>query len=1258
MKKLLPLTLLLTLILITFNIKAQKSSSWVSISVDNTERMIPVKKQKDFKLKVDEIKSYLKQSGQQSKLSIPYPNGNFKSFNLKERQIMEPALAAKFPNIKVYVGRNPETGDNVRISIGKDGFHAMVFSKEGTFFIDPVSKSDNLKHQVYYKKDLDEELINKNFYEEEPIVADQQRFEEVKNKVEAGLVERPSGTELRTYRLAVATTGEYTQFHGGTVEDAMSAIVTTMNRVNGIYERDIAVTMVLVDNNDQLIYTDASTDPFTNDDAGSFIDEVQADITSIIGSANFDIGHGFSTGAGGLASLGSVCVDSRKASGVTGRSNPVGDPYDVDYVAHEIGHQFGAPHTFNGVVGSCAGNNRSASSAYEPGSGTTIMAYAGICGSDNIQENSDAYFHAASLDYMTAFSQQNDGNSCAQISSTGNNLPIVEAGQGGFTIPINTPFQLNGSATDPDGDGLSYTWEQFDLGPAGNPNTPEENAPIFRSFEPTADSFRIFPQLSDILNGTQSKGEILPSYARDLNFRLTVRDDQPIGAVDYDDLSLSVTDQAGPFVVEEFTGDYVGYSSATVTWQVNGTDLAPINTNFVDIYVSTDGGNSFTEKVVEQTPNDGSQVITMPNVNTSTAKIKVMASNNVFFNISTGSFSITETTEPTFTISLNNDSESYCPSEELVFTLQSESILDFNESIELSFDQIAGLNGTFDNSTISPGESTKLRFSNANGISGEFMLVLNASAGSTARSIELPFTITNNPITPTITYPTNQQSDLPLRPTFTWEDNNIESAYSVEIATDPDFLNIVSAGTTSEKEYTVQEQLQGNTIHYMRIKTTNNCGESNYASVSFTTAAITCRAISSTDLPKPIASSSPNTVQSSLNICLSGIVEEIKVTNVIGTHSYISDLTLTLVSPKGTEVVLMANECGSEDDFNLSFSDDAESSNLICPPNDGGIFQPQSPLSALIGEAIQGEWILKIEDAASEDGGELLNWDLELCIGNFQDFGIDQPTGLTAEENEDDGSVLIEWTDNADNETGYTIERSDDDSSNFIELESVGAGVSSYVDNAVKPESIYFYRVKPFNDNCEGGYSEAVTIETLPGVPETPTSLVVTIENDYTAKLSWIDNATNETAYFVERSVGTEAFERIAELNPDTKAFEEVVEIGQYTYRVQASNDRGDSEYSNEVTIDDTVLSMNDELLKKVMIFPNPAKDVIYIKNESTLLFNKVQIRNSLGQLIKNETIIDQNQQIEIPVHNLAKGLYLIHINAKEGEIVKQIIIE
>jgi hypothetical protein len=422
-----------------------------------------------------------------------------------------------------------------------------------------------------------------------------------------------------------------------------------MNRVNGIYERDLAIRMELVANNDLIIYTKQGTDPYTNNNGGLMLSQNQETLDEIIGDANYDIGHVFSTGGGGVAYLGVTCISGFKAGGVTGLSSPTGDPFYVDYVAHEFGHQWGANHSFNGNEGSCSGGNRNGSTAYEPGSASTIMGYAGICGSQNLQSNSDPYFHTISYQEIVNFTQSGAGHSCAVTSGTGNLAPAVEAGPA-FTIPAATPFTLCGSATDPDGDALTYAWEQFDLGPAGHPNAPSGDAPLFRSFNPIDDPCRSFPRLPDVLAGTQTLGEILPTSARNLNFRLTARDNRSGGGgVDFDTTSLSVVDTAGPFQVTSPDGTTVwtGTELQTVTWDAAGTNLAPVSCSQVDILFSADGGNSFPYLLLGGTPNDGSQLVTAPNLSTDQARVLVRCSDNIFFHISQADFAVQETASVT-----------------------------------------------------------------------------------------------------------------------------------------------------------------------------------------------------------------------------------------------------------------------------------------------------------------------------------------------------------------------------------------------------------------------------------------------------------------------------------------------------------------------------------------------------------------------------------------------------------------------------------
>ena len=436
-----------------------------------------------------------------------------------------------------------------------------------------------------------------------------------------------------------------------TVAQALAAIVVSVNRVTGVYEKELSIRLQLVANNNLIVFTDAGTDPFTgNNNPNVLINESQTVIDSNIGNSFYDIGHTFSTGAGGLADLAVVCWDfdgtDGKAMGVTGLSNPVGDPYDIDYVAHEMGHEFGGEHTFNSKLGACNGNGVKSSNA-EPGSGSTIMAYAGICNSDDLQPHSDPQFHAISFNEITNYTINSDGNSCAVITSTGNTAPIVNAGAD-YVIPKSTPFLLTGSATDADGDALSYSWEQVDVG--GNysawNNPSGTKAPLFRSFQPVVVPYRYFPKLSDVVNATTTVGEILPSAARTMNFRLTARDNKAGGGgVNFDEMVVTV-DNNGPFTVTYPTAtgiNWTGNDTRTVTWNVASTNVSPVNTANVAIQLSTDGGYTYPTTLLASTPNDGSADITVPNISTVSARIRVMSVGNVFYNISQNNFTIAST---------------------------------------------------------------------------------------------------------------------------------------------------------------------------------------------------------------------------------------------------------------------------------------------------------------------------------------------------------------------------------------------------------------------------------------------------------------------------------------------------------------------------------------------------------------------------------------------------------------------------------------
>ncbi len=579
-------------------------------------------------------------------VELPLPEGGSERFAVYESPIMHPDLAARYPEIRTYAGQSLDHPHRmVRFDLTPAGFHAMVLSADGDYFIDPYQRGDGTHHISYYKRHF--APLPENVVAEARVLdADPETKALIAEAVAQQAPAAPTGATLRTYRLAVGATGEYTAFHGGTVPAGMAAIVTAMNRVNGIYERDMALRMELVPNNDLIVYTNSATDPYSNNSGGTMLGQNQSTCDTIIGSANYDIGHAFSTGGGGIASLAVICRTGSKARGVTGLPSPIGDPFYVDYVSHEMGHQYGGQHTFNGNAGACSGGNRNGSTAYEPGSGSTIMAYAGICGSQNIQSLSDDYFHNISYVEIIAYTQSGTGNSCPVTTATGNNEPSVSGGADGYVLPISTPLKLTATGSDADpGDVLTYCWEEWDLGPAGHPNSPSGNAPIFRSRDPDESPSRYLPRLTNILLGTPSWGELLPTYSRNLNFRVTLRDNQAgAGGVDWDQKNMTVSNAAGPFLVTAPNTSIIwaGGTQQTVTWDPANTDVSPVNCSEVNILLSTNGGNAFDHVLATATPNDGSELITVPNAPSVFCRVLIEAVDNVFLDTSDVNFQIEE----------------------------------------------------------------------------------------------------------------------------------------------------------------------------------------------------------------------------------------------------------------------------------------------------------------------------------------------------------------------------------------------------------------------------------------------------------------------------------------------------------------------------------------------------------------------------------------------------------------------------------------
>lgn len=640
--------LIITFYIAVFSASAQ-SNPWKSAKLKsaspNTELLSRPSLPQDYKilnLDSNELKTATKRTTVYSNLakrsqgiivSMPTPTGDFIDFVIFEQKDLEDGLAKKFPNLKSYTGYSvTDKLTEINFTVNALGFNAIITSPNfSTIYIDSYSK--NLEQYIiYYKKDL-KQIKDFTCLNNDVTTIQEQ---DIKPKQ---FIKRSSDGVLRDYRIAIACTEEYSKFHIERVdgqnktliekkEIVLSAIQTSINRVNAVYKRDLAIHLTLVSNNDAIIFIDS--DNFENSDAYTLINQSQTVIDNVIGNANYDLGHTFSTGAGGLAFQFTPCNTGSKARGVTGSTDPINDPYDIDFVSHEIGHQFGANHTFNNY---CE-DNRNNATAFEPGSGSTIMAYAGIC-APNVVLNSDDYFHYISIKEIQDFIA-NAGN--CSTNTTLNNTPPQVTNLTNYTIPFGTPFKLTATATDADNDLLTYAWDQLDNERVTNPPVPTATTgPLFRSIKPSTAPTRYFPEYQTVLNGNLTPmWEVIPNVARTINFGVTVRDNNNMAGQITQKTNVINVANTGPFKItapNEENTSWEQNSSQTITWDVAGTTANGINVSTVNILLSTDGGITF-ETLIENTPNDGNEVITVPDVESKDARIMIEANNNIFYALS------------------------------------------------------------------------------------------------------------------------------------------------------------------------------------------------------------------------------------------------------------------------------------------------------------------------------------------------------------------------------------------------------------------------------------------------------------------------------------------------------------------------------------------------------------------------------------------------------------------------------------------------
>lgn len=1015
-------------------------------------------------------------------IGLPAQDGSIEYYRVVESPVLEKGLADRYPMIRTYLGAGIDrAGAVVRFDLSPTGFHASIVSPDRkTIYINTVDRQNG--HCIVFNRDGMQQIAGDFDCKTGDI------FE--KSAIDASALGADDGIR-RTFRLAVTVTGEYAAacLNGTETSDAerkakvLSVLTTNLNRANQVFDRDFGVRLNFVTGMESIIFLNAITDPFPDNDA-TWNSDAQTTIDNNIGFTNYDVGHLIAkvplNGENGNAGcIGCVCK-TEKGSGYTAHSSVQGDPLVIDVWIHELGHQFGANHTHTFFM------NEGTGAQMEPGSGSTVMGYAGITGSTDVQNHADDYFHAKSIDQVTFYLKSPSGATCAVNTFTGNNPPAVNAGAD-YTIPKATPFVLTGQGTDIDGNVLTYSWEQYDAFNWGSSNTfpqpTSANGPVFRSMMFSALNQRTFPAMSTVLGGsTASTWEALPAVGRTMKFRLTVRDNAIAGgANNADDMQVTVDGNSGPFAITSPNSatTWTAGEFRTITWDVAGTNSGAVNCANVAIELSTDGGFMYPVIFLASTPNDGSQEIIVPNNVTSTARIRVRGVGNIFFDVSNVNFSIQAASSASFAFS-NPDPVTACSGSSFATTLNTAAVLGHASAINLSASgNPAGTTVAFSASSVNPGNSVTVTLQGS-APAGSHTVTITGTSGSIVKTRNVIFNVVSPSATASLNQPADNATAQPATPAFSWSALTGASSYTLELATNASFSPLATSVTgLTGTSHTLSSSLVSNTQYYWRVKANTVCGTSTSAARQFTTAGFSCGSPASSDVPKAIAAATPNTISSTLNIPGNGTITDVDVIGLAGTHEYISDIAIKLHSPLGTQVILFDQVCDDEQNFNLNLDDAATITTFPCPPVGGLTIKPQSPLANFNGQNCNGTWTLVVNDNFSQDGGSLQSWGLKICLSS----GSLPVSWLNFTATRNNKAVMVQWSTAAEiNNRHFEIQRSSD-GINFLSIGQVNAGgapsgVQQYLFNDMQPFSgTNYYRLKQVDKDGKFAYSSVATVQ-------------------------------------------------------------------------------------------------------------------------------------------------------------------------------------
>lgn len=938
--------------------------------------------------------------GEDIRISLPMPDGSQHSFRLIERQVLHPTAQARWPQLRTYRlvdADNPALKGSFTWT--PQGSTAVWQSGAGKVYIEPYQWGNDTYHVAYYAKDAQVDLGSTAAASCGYIPTEETSHDNLpvlKNGDDEVTFRQEVVANKYRFDLALTCTGEYAQQKGGTVEAVLASFVTATNLANDVFENEVGVTVQLISRIEELIYLNPLTDPFTNSDqGGALLGQVQNAIVSRAGIPGFtyDLGHVFTSGCtdvGGVVN-GSVCTGG-KDRGVTCHSSNNLAAIVNRIMTHEIAHQFGVDHSWNNCPNAQA--QRRGGSAYEPGSGSTIMSYAGTCGNQNVQFREDSYYHGWSVEQFNLFVRETIGPNCSSIIPTGNTVPTVSHDyNSGFFIPISTPFELTAEANDVDDDPITYCWEQFNLGNADALGTPSGDGPSFRTYSPTGNNTRVFPRLSAILNNLTDVTEVLPTYSRNFTFRCTVRDNnEEIGATATTDVIFKSTDTAGPFRVLSpntsadrwMVGDYV-----EVTWDVANTDNTLVNCQNVNVKLSTDGGLTYPYLLAESVPNSGSTFITVPDAVGNNSRVRIEAAKNIFFDLSNDDFRVIPATAPTYTLDFTPNAQRLCIPASADITFNSASILGYDGTVALDIisDLPTGAEASFSTTTLTPGESVSLNvdLNNISDFEVELPVTVRAIAPDqdTFYRTFFLFLIDNDFSALVNQTPENGSRDVAFSTAFSWNAVDNAQEYDWRVSPDPTFSDVeqiqssLTGNATSPEDFFAKNEL-----YFWQVRGRNECGESDWSiPYVFHTIYEECTAYSPDDTPIGIPGvGPPPTIESKIVVNEAGIINDLNLPIVDVRYNPVQNFTITLISPEQTEAILYDGNCFATDRVWLGFDDEAPDS-LSCPPTEGVVVRGPTPLSIFNGENTQGTWILrvKINESGFGSPGSIANWGVEFC---------------------------------------------------------------------------------------------------------------------------------------------------------------------------------------------------------------------------------------------------------------------------------------